>query len=348
MKKMSVIIPCYNVEKEIDRCVQSLIDQTMPMTEMEFIFVDDASLDGTMRKLSEWEARYPDSIMVVHCEKNGKQGKARNIGMQYANGEYIGFVDSDDYVDKNMFSEMYQTAVKHKCDMVGCLFVREEEDGTVVFRAEDRKDAGKKIVLHSVNDRKKIMELGFLSGVWSAIYSRSLLLENQLWFPENIQYEDNYWGAFVIQTVSSYYIINKPFYHYVIRNDSTIMQKDSLHHLDRLVIELMKVEEYKKRGLFEIYHDEIEYGFLKMYFINTIRILFVRFTKIPYEIIYSMQDNVKELFPNYKTNPYICQLPPLQQELLKIVEVPLTEEKIEVLAREYCRVVLEWQKNGGK
>lgn len=344
MKKISVIVPCYNVEMEIDRCVESLVCQTMPLTEMELIFVDDASIDKTMEKLLKWEQQYPDSIMVIHCDKNGKQGTARNIGMRYATGEYIGFVDSDDYVESEMFYEMYGVAAKYECDMVGCLFVREEEDGNIVYSADERKDAGKIILINSVKERKKFMELGVAGGVWSAIYKRKLLFDNELWFPENIQYEDNYWGVFMMQSISKYYIINKPFYHYVVRNDSTIMQRDSLHHLDRLVIELMKVEEYKKRGLFDTYHDEIEFDFLRMYFINTIRILFVRFTNIPYEIIYSMQDNVKELFPNYRNNPYLSQLPPLQQELLKIVDVPLNEDKIELLAGEYCRVVRDWQR----
>ena len=70
MKKISVIIPCYNVEKEIDRCIQSLVDQTILLSQMELIFVDDASEDATMEKLSKWEEQYPESILVIHCEEN--------------------------------------------------------------------------------------------------------------------------------------------------------------------------------------------------------------------------------------------------------------------------------------
>lgn len=347
MKKISVIIPCYNVEKEIDRCIQSLVDQTILLSQMELIFVDDASEDATMEKLSKWEEQYPESIFVIHCEENGKQGTARNIGMQYATGEYIGFVDSDDYVEPEMYQEMCRIADQEQVDVVGCLYVREEENGSVVMDAQEREDAGRSIRIKSEEDRKRLMTVGLPGGVWSAIYRREILIDHQLWFPEKIRYEDNYWGAFLLHAISGYYIINKPFYHYVVHDSSTIMQKDSMHHLDRLVIELMKVEEYERRGLLEKYHDEIEMGFLQLYFINTIRILFVRFREIPYDIIYTMQDNVKELFPDYQKNPYLEKLPQLQRELLKMVEIPLDKEKIDILAQGYRKVLWDWQKENG-
>lgn len=340
MKKISIIIPCYNVEKEIDRCVESLVHQTMPLSEMELIFVDDASADTTLEKLTAWEKRYPESIMVIHCEENGKQGTARNIGMQYATGKYIGFVDSDDYVEPEMYQEMCQAADQECVDVVGCLFVREEEDGTIAIAADYREDAGQTVRICTENDQKNFMKKGIPGGVWCGIYRRKMILDNQLWFPENIRYEDNYWGAFLVHAVSGYYIINKPFYHYVIHDSSTIMQRDSIHHLDRLVIELMKVEEYERRGLLEKYHDEIEFSFLRMYFINTIRILFVRFHEIPYDIIYTMQENVKELFPDYLKNPYLDQLPQLQRELLKMIEIPLDPGKIDILAQGYRKVLI--------
>lgn len=343
MKKISVIVPCYNVEREIDRCVQSLVAQSLSISNMELIFVDDASEDSTAQKLSVWEARYPDSIIVIRCTENGKQGTARNIGMQYATGEYIGFVDSDDYVEPAMYREMCRIADDERVDMVTCLFVREEEDGTIAIDAEKRADAGKSIWIRTEEERKKYMKNGSGGGVWSSIYRREFIIENQLWFPEGVRYEDNYWGAFLAQALSGYYIINKPFYHYVIHNGSTIMQTNAVHHLDRLVVELMKVEEYERRGLLEKYHDEIEFNFLKMYFINTIRILFVRFREIPYDIIYIMQQNVKELFPDYRQNPYLKELPQLQWELLKMVEIPLNKEKIDILADGYRKVLREWQ-----
>jgi glycosyltransferase involved in cell wall biosynthesis len=340
-KKISVIVPCYNVEKYIDRCVESLVNQTIGLEQMELIFVDDASADGTLDKLRQWEEKYPEQIMLIPCSQNRRQGAARNIGMQHASGEYIGFVDSDDYVSAEMYEKLYEAAQEQQCDVVACLFVREDNEGNILMDATPSKKAGRKIEIHGNEERREMFHSGLPGGVWSKIYRRELLLENNLYFPEEITYEDNYWGAFLKQELESYYIINEPFYHYVVNEHSTIMQTDSYHHLDRLVIELMKVEEYKRRDIFELYHDEIEIDFLKMYFINTIRILFVRFHRIPYDIIYTMQENVKTLFPRYQENPYLEQLPQLQRELLKMVEVPLDKEKIDILANAYRKVLSE-------
>lgn len=334
------------MEKYIDRCVESLISQTMDLHEIEFIFVDDASTDDTRRRLEQWEKNYPECILIVCCEENGRQGTARNIGLTYATGEYIGFVDADDYIEKTMYQKLYDIAHKESCEVVCGLLDRVMEDGSVAIKAEMREDAGEKNYIRDCRDRAKLMQEGLPCGVCTGIYLKKIIMENELFFPEKLRYEDNYWIAFLIQNISNYYILNEVLYHYIVHNNSTIMRGDSLHHLDRLVIELMKVEEYKRRGLFEKYHDEIEIEFIKMYFINSIRILFVRFKNIPYDIIYSMQQNVKELFPNYRDNPYIVKLPQLQRELLKIVEIPLNPEKINILADAYRKTLMkEREKN---
>lgn len=338
-KKISIVTPCYNVEKYIDRCIKSLVNQTIGLDLMELIFVDDASLDTTREKLYAWEKLYPDSIMVIVCDENHKQGAARNIGIRCATGEYIGFVDSDDYVEADMYEKLYRIAKENDCDLVSGLFVREEIDGTIAMDVEPVENGGQLVNIFGREGRKKFLKENLPGGVWCKIYRRRMIIENELFFPEDIFYEDNYWGAFMKHAVSSYYVLNELCYHYVINEQSTIMQKDSLHHLDRLVIELMKVEEYQRRGLFEEYHDEIEFSFLKMYFINTIKILFVRFRQIPYDIIYAMQENVKVLFPNYAKNPYLNRLYPLQTEILKMVDIPLDEEKIDILANGYRQVL---------
>lgn len=341
MKKISVIIPCYNVEKYIDRCMQSLVSQTIGLENLELILVDDASTDHTLEQLQKWEQRYPDHIMLIPCEENRRQGAARNIGMQYASGEYIGFVDSDDYVSLEMYETLYHKAEEQKCDVVACLFVREDIHGRVLIDAVPSKKAGRRIEINTREDRRGMIRGGLPGGIWCKIYRRQLLIDRKLYFPEEIAYEDNYWSAILGQEVSSYYIVNEPLYHYVVNEQSTIMQQNASHHLDRLVIELMKVEEYQRRGIFEEFHAEIEMKFLQMYFINTIRILFVRFREIPYDIIYIMQENVKEIFPNYQDNPYLDELPQLQRELLKMVEVPLNREKIDILANAYRKVLAE-------
>ena len=338
-KKISVIVPCYNVSEFIDRCVQSLADQTIGIEDLECIFVDDASTDDTLEKLMSWEGKYPESILVVPCRENHRQGAARNAGLSYATGRYIAFLDSDDYVDPGMYEAMYRKAVDLGCDVVGSFFARETRDGRQMYRDETELETEKLVRVDTRAKRKELLVNGLPSGVNTRLYRRELIFDHDLKFPEDIRYEDNYWGAILLGMVSSYYIMDACFYHYVVNEASTVMEQNAGHHLDRLVIELMKVERYKEDGMFREYRDEIEFNFLRLFFINTIRILFVRFDQIPYQIIYDMQGWVRELFPDYQENPYLDRLPPLQMELLKIIQVDLTPEKIEVLAQGYRSVL---------
>ena len=131
MKEISVIIPCYNVEKYIDECVASLVNQTVGIEKMELIFVNDASTDQTLEKLALWEKQFPDSITVITLTENSKQGAARNVGMQYATGKYLGFVDSDDYVEPTMFQKLYEFHQKEDVEFVICGRMDEYPDGTI-------------------------------------------------------------------------------------------------------------------------------------------------------------------------------------------------------------------------
>ena len=109
MKKVSVIIPCYNATKWLPKCFLTLVSQTIGMSELELIFVDDASTDdgATYAMLQEFERAYPEQILVIYLEKNMRQGGARNIALQYASGEYIAFVDADDFVKEDFLEKTY-------------------------------------------------------------------------------------------------------------------------------------------------------------------------------------------------------------------------------------------------
>lgn len=339
MKKISIIVPCYNAEKTIDRCIRSLVQQTIGVENLEIIIVDDASTDGTRERILRWEKRFQDSVKVITCTENGRQGRARNIGLSSATADYIGYVDADDYVSNEMYQILYEKAEKFQPDVVKGLTVREYSNGEVAFSMDPKENGDQYVEVKTLGDRHQLLSQGLPGYVVSGIYKKSMLIQHQISFPEMLLYEDNYWGSLVCYSMKSYYIVNQILYHYVVNSQSTVMKKDTRHHLDRLKVELMKVEELTRRGYFEEFHEEIEFDFIKLYFVNTMGILFTRFEDIPYDVIYEMQRTVKKIFPNYQKNKTIDLLNPLQKELLKIVEVNLTEENIDMLASEYRKVL---------
>ena len=107
MSKVSIIIPCYNVSEYIDRCLESITVQTIGVDNLEIICVDDASTDDTWDKLQQWEQRFPEQIILIHCKTNGRQGTARNIGLEYASSPWISFIDSDDWIEPDYFEKLY-------------------------------------------------------------------------------------------------------------------------------------------------------------------------------------------------------------------------------------------------
>lgn len=331
-KYISVIIPCYNVEKWIDRCMESLINQTIGVDNLELIFVDDASTDGTMEKLVEWEAKYPESILVIHCEENHKQGAARNVGLHYASASYIGFVDSDDWVDHSMYEKMYKKAISTDADIVGVFGQREDLSGKIY--CDYKSYSGQTDMLVKCGEGEWP---GLPGGVWSGLYKKDLIFDHQVFFPEDLAYEDNYWGTVLGYYVSSYYIINESLYHYFINMESTITSDAAPHHFDRLQIEKMILEELKGRGFYNGNKEKIEFVFLRRFYINSLHTIFTRFDDIPYETLNKMQKEVLELIPNYEENPYINQLNWVEQFFLKTLKWNLTNEEWREIAQGYLR-----------
>ena len=141
-EKISVIIPCYNVEQYIDRCLASVAAQTIGLDKLEIICVNDASTDGTWQKLLAWERRYPQNILLVDCVQNGKLGQARNIGLAHASGDYVVFLDADDWMEPDSYEKLYQLIRDYQCDVVAFQFVR--DDGVHMY-GRSRSAGGERI-----------------------------------------------------------------------------------------------------------------------------------------------------------------------------------------------------------
>lgn len=192
VKKISIIIPCYLVEQYIDRCINSLINQTTGLDNLELIFINDASPDNTLDRLLFYESQYPDSIVVINSDKNMKQGGARNLGLNYASADYIGFVDSDDWIEPTMFEKLYDKAIKYDCDVVTCDSKRVFDENTPMGPNGNQDCL---YIIDDIESRKDLLISGLGNGgIYTRIYKRSLIFNHDIFFPENLTYEDNFFA----------------------------------------------------------------------------------------------------------------------------------------------------------
>lgn len=127
MPKVSVIIPVYNVQEYLRECLDSLVNQTIK-EDLEVIIVNDGSKDKSQNIIDEYVEKYP-KLFKSYIKENGGQGSARNYGVKKASGEYIGFVDSDDYIENDMYEILYNEGIKKKLDIVVCDMAWVYEDG---------------------------------------------------------------------------------------------------------------------------------------------------------------------------------------------------------------------------
>lgn len=216
--KVSVIIPVYNVENLLPRCLDSLIAQTLK--EIEIICVDDGSKDNSLEVLRKYEAL--DSRITVVSQENKRQGGARNTGMSMAKGEYIGFVDSDDYVDKDYYWELYNAAVSNGADMACC--------GIIKHKAHITKYVAKYEGSHSFSDQNakfKICNCPPDFHPVNKIYSMAMLQKTGLRFQERVCYEDVAFVSRAIYNANAIVTVPGTLYHYMYNGESTVKSKQT-------------------------------------------------------------------------------------------------------------------------
>lgn len=332
-KKISVIIPCYNVEKYIDRCFESLKKQTLGMDQMELIFVNDASTDGTLSRLREYEQQYPEDIMLIPLEENSGLSAVRNIALQYASCPYIGYVDSDDMVEPEMFATLVARMEEYDCDFVECdwdFFSAESEE----FRSAGFENSMDGYIDFSNYERKVkyIAEQVFFTSVCTKVYKRSFLLENNLFFPEGLCYEDIYFCYLCFLYADSYYHIEKPYYHYYLNPNGIVQQRTAPHQFDRMDVSLLFLEACYQRGLMERYKDIVEWMFLEKYYIYMIWDIWDVFPEKAYSYYQQMKQTILELVPDYQSNPFRkLEGNQLDDVILRLIDYPLEKEQFEEL-----------------
>lgn len=177
-KKVSVIVPIYNAQKTLASCLGNLVHQTL--SEMELILVNDASTDGSLNIMLDCEQAFSDKVIVVNLDRNLGPGGARNAGLAYASGEYIGFVDSDDVPDIHMYEKLYTLAVSGEYDMVDGAYYDERTDTFKLQTADSCRGI--------LNEKKRSELIAGGGYLWSRLIRRELF--DKFFFREHTILED--------------------------------------------------------------------------------------------------------------------------------------------------------------
>ncbi|WP_462428149.1 glycosyltransferase [Fusobacterium varium] len=222
--ELSIIVPIYNVEDYLEECLKSLYN--IKNIKLEIILVNDGSKDNSFKIMEKFKEIYPERTVLID-KKNGGLSSARNAGIKAAAGEYISFIDSDDFVDSDEFEKFFREGQKDKLDvMVGNMrYYTSEKTGDSLFRSDIIKNSG---VVNGTDFFWNLFQKPkcFREEVVDDIYKREFLLKNNIWFNENIVHEDSEFTPLVYLKAEKVKYIDRAFYFYRQRNGS-IMNKVS-------------------------------------------------------------------------------------------------------------------------
>ncbi len=217
---VSIIVPIYNVEKYVEKCILSIINQTY--NNLQIILVDDGSTDAS-GEICDFYAEKDQRIKVIH-QKNAGLVCARKRGLKEAKGQYIGFVDGDDYIDKIMYEEMLDAILESKADFVHTGYFVEK--GAIIktsldyeSKVYDIRDSRKQFLYDFIIDISQDSRMGF--SIWSKLFKRDLIIKCYQKIPDNQSYGEDVLALYrCILESDVIYLKRKSYYHYVYRNDS--------------------------------------------------------------------------------------------------------------------------------
>lgn len=238
--KVSVIVPIYGVESFIGRCAESLMRQTLK--EVEYIFVDDATPDGSMSELQKVLDAYPERVahvMIAHHDQNKGLPAARNTGLAMAHGDFIFHCDSDDFVEYDMLENLYREAEKKSADIVWC-------DYFISYEQSERYM--KQPAYITPDEALRGMLCGRMKyNVWNKLTKRSLYTDNHIAFPSGYAMGEDMTIMMLFPFARKVAYLPKAYYHYVQWNASSMTQSYTDKHLISLKHNAQLVSEFMQR-----------------------------------------------------------------------------------------------------
>lgn len=293
MIKLSVIVPCYNVEKYLNACVDSILQAKID--DMEIILVNDGSKDNTLEICLDYKKKYPNLIKIVD-KKNGGLSDARNVGISKAKGEYLAFIDSDDTINENFIKEMIEKAYAGDFDMVTCGVKMIYEDHEVAVNPGYLTDLiGKEAIKGQMYD--------FYPAACNKIYKKELFKD--LKFKKGVAYEDVEFMYRLLPNIKRIGVVEGFYYEYMQREGSiTYTFNEKLYDMVNNFDSIFKY--YKEHNLFDEYYEELEYVYVRYSLATFVKRMAKCKDKKKFdEAVNYALTKVKKNFPKYKKNKYL-------------------------------------------
>jgi len=273
--KVSIIVPVYNAEKYLEECLDSLLNQTLD--DYELILVNDGSKDSSEEILREYAEKYPRKLKYITVE-NGGQGRARNIGIEMAQGEYLGFADSDDWVDPTMFEKLYNAAVECDADMSLCDCIECYSDGRTNY----------------FSMTEYVHPMHITTSVWNKLFRSELA--KTISFPHGLWYEDlTYVISFVLKA-RKIVPVHEGLYYYRIGQLSTMTNNNSRKNLD-----IIKILEGLKKDMLPEYKDDFETLVIRHILLDTVNRVAAQNSPDKKDVIKELLKYVHKHIPSLKS-----------------------------------------------
>lgn len=252
--KISIIVPIYNSEKDLDQCIESIVNQTYK--NLEIILVNDGSTDNSINVCKKWKSN--DSRIILIDKQNEGVAKARNDGLKIATGDFIGFVDHDDFIEPTMYETMLNDMAEHNADIVMCSSTGIYEDGTSTKAYPNYMSfvIDKENLIKRMQNYEKI----FCSSVWSKLYKKEVV-GNLMFDTEIILGDDYYFNGIAYTNIDRFYYDERSLYNYRIRVGSISRRKVDKHFFDKYLV-MDKLSDYYEKnsiGSSEDF-DEMRFG----------------------------------------------------------------------------------------
>lgn len=303
--KVSVIVPVYNVEKYIGKCLDTIVEQNF--NEYEILVVIDGSTDESEKIAREYQQKYPEVVKII-CQENKGLGGARNTGIMNAKGKYLLFVDSDDMLYPTLLNDIYEEAVVNDSDIVVFDMEYVDEQGNIIKYEKaklDKKD------LVDFNGKSKILAW---PSAWNKLYKKSLFLDSQILYPERLWFEDLATTPKLMLSAKRIDYVPKAYYKYVQRSGSIMNNKKIERNMEIINAFESTVQFIHSNKMYDEMAEEVE--FLAIYHILYTAVLRINEVDSTSHLQSKLVDYVKLNYPKYRNNKFLNELMSTKEKIV--------------------------------